>query len=186
MNCPKCGSKLQRNFCMRCGYMLNGNQIKSAIDNYQVSDFQRYFGNAYENVIYNKNKLLIFFLGPLYFSYRGVFWLGLLLIPFDILLCYLATFLSIETPNFIVNVFFAPINLFWGCLFIERVFYVSLANVVYLKIAKKRINKIKTKYPDNYDELLSKNVISDILKPILTILFYVCLIIIIFLIYINR
>ena len=74
MKCPKCGKKMTKDFCMFCGYMLNGNYIHKT--NYKVNDLAKALGDDYDKVIRNENKFLIFFLGPLYFAYRNYFFLG--------------------------------------------------------------------------------------------------------------
>lgn len=82
MKFPKCDKKITRDFCMSCGYMLNGNYITK--NNFKISILEKEFGNEYNKIVRNHNKWIVFLLGPIYFAYRNYFFLGLILEIFNI------------------------------------------------------------------------------------------------------
>ena len=145
MNCPKCGKPLHKDFCMHCGYMLNGNIIDTK-KKIEASKLEKYLGNDYEAIIHNENTKIIFFLGPLYFSYHNYFFLGTILSFFDTYIILKSriiaqTFLNTNIINFYLN-FDIPIMII--TFLISRLFYIMTANGIYLKLLNRKIAKKST------------------------------------------
>ena len=151
MNCSKCGGKIVDGCCIKCGYMVNGNKIKSTSEdkNYELKIFNKNF----DKICMNKNLLLIALLGPLYFSYMGHFFLGTILVIFDIVY-----FIASNMFTSILNmVFFNMLSVTLLKIFIvvfNRLLYIIFANKICLLLDKLKIKKIKKKYKENYIEKL--------------------------------
>lgn len=151
MNCPKCNSKLVDGCCIKCGYLNNGNQIENK--NIDKNEDLKIFNKDFDRINLNKNLLLVFILGPLYFSYMGYFFLGTILGILDYLLFY-----------YVMNNIDTSISLLFGTLpfgllyiFINKLFYVVFANYTCLLIDKIKVKIIKNKYKENYKEKLKEH-----------------------------
>ncbi|MDD5887889.1 MAG: hypothetical protein PUC82_00110 [bacterium] len=148
MNCPNCNKKMEKNFCMHCGYMLNGNFINRSKSEIVASDLELYLGKKFDIINRNINTPVIFFLGPLYFCFNKLVLLGVIAFILDILYYILNYFLTkLLAPSLM------PASIFLSFILV-RLFYVTCANLIYMKICKIKINKIKKKNPDNYRNLL--------------------------------
>lgn len=166
MKCPKCGKIMSKDFCMFCGYMLNGNYIRKK--HYSASDLSKALGSEYDTVIRNENTGMIFLLGPLYFAYRNYFFLGFVL-EFINLFSYFVLYIfhhffrfnySSEVPNvifWIVLIFYFIINKFFWILF---------SNPIYVFFLKKKIKKIIKNHKDNKDDYIRNVKNRNIYKPI--------------------
>ena len=86
MKCIKCNGKIVDGCCVRCGYLENGNQIKTKVKD--KNEDLKLFNKDFYIINQNKNLLLVFILGPLYFSYRGYFFIGTILGIIDYLIFY--------------------------------------------------------------------------------------------------
>lgn len=139
MKCPKCGFKMKDNYCMHCGYMKNGNTISNKESNPSASDLEIYLGDKFDTLYYNENTFLIFILGPLYFCYQSYILLGFLCLILDLVLYYLVMITSFCYSGLKL------IGLFFGL----RVLYMTVSNMICLKLYERRINKLKKKDPVN-------------------------------------
>ena len=145
VNCPNCNMPLHDNFCMHCGYMTNGVYIgEKEVES--ISDIEMYLGERYDKINRNQNSLLVFFLGPLYFSFNKFVLFGSLCFIFDILFCSLALFLFDKRP--VMALFFS--------FFTLRILYAAIANTIYLWLLKFRVSFIKNIYKDKYIDELRK------------------------------
>ena len=169
MRCPKCGKNMNKDFCMFCGYMLNGNYIHKT--NYEVNDLAKALGNDYDKVIRNENVGFIFLLGPLYFAYRNYFFLGFILEFINLFSYYI---LYILQYTFRLGYGEIPNVLFYFILFlyfiINKSFWMIFSNPMYKFLINKKINKIKSKYKENIDNYIINIKIRNIYKPIFAII----------------
>lgn len=171
MMCPKCNFKLVDGCCVKCGYLSNGNQVKNV--DIDKNEALKLYNKNFEDIVRNKNLILITLLGPLYFSYMGYFFIGTILGIID-------TLVFINIPH-IYNLIFNTNNLFTITspsiqiyIIINRLMYILFANYICLLIDKIKVNYIKKKYKENYKYKL-KNYKHRKLYLLLTILIYVVL-----------
>lgn len=148
MKCPKCGKPIKQKanksfYCLYCGYMENGNTITKTKKNISASDLEIYLGDRFDKVYRNENMFTIFLFGPFYFCFNRLLFLGVFCAIINVLFYY-----------FCITTFtFSPFKLL--LLFIVvRIFYMTCANMIYMKVYSKKIEKIKLKNPDNYLEIL--------------------------------
>jgi len=149
MNGPKCNGKIVDGCCVNCGYLENGNQIKNK--NIDKNEDLRLFNKDFDTIITNKNLLLIFILGPLYFSYRGYFFLGTILGIID----YLVFYYSMNLFNILVLIF-GGFQVAIICFFINRLIYIIFSNYICVLIDKFKIRRLKKKYKENYKNKLKE------------------------------
>lgn len=174
MICPKCGKKMKKDqsnhFCIFCGYLENGNIVCKNKEELPASDLEIYFGKYYDQFYRNQNTALIFFLGPLYFCYLRHFFMSLVLIPINFLFYFFCFFCF---PQF-------PIITFPVSFLILRIFYMTISNMIYLKLTQRKLDKQKKKDPANYHQFLltHKIPITSFLQPVIVILLllllYIC------------
>ena len=159
--CPKCGFYMKENYCVKCGY-YEGASV-SNIDRYEkkTNDLELLLKDEYQKIIYNKNLLLIFLLGPLYFCYYNCFLLGFLLIFVEFILICIFGMLCEGSLLVILLI-----------LFVNRMICVVWANDFIKKILTNRIIKIKKKYPNNYQEMLFSIKPKSFLKILESIFIY--------------
>lgn len=148
MKCPKCGRKMihdqKHTFCLFCGYMDDGTIIKGKSEESKVSDVEIYLGKKYDKIYRNDTNLIIFLLGPFYFCYLKHLFLGVFCFFLNILIYY---FVGSFTYQYRFLFFIATF------LFL-RVIYMTIANMIYLKLCDRKMKKIKLTSSDNYlDEL---------------------------------
>lgn len=151
MNCPKCNGKIIDNCCVKCGYLTNGNKIENReIDkNYEL----KLFNKDFDIINRNKNLFLVFILGPLYFSYRGYFFLGTVLTLIDFLyFFYSSSFISILLS--LKGIWYSNVIAIIITIIFSRLFYIIFSNAICLLIDKYKIKKIKNKYKCNYIDKL--------------------------------
>lgn len=143
-NCPKCGRPMHSFWCLHCGYMVNGEIITKESKNPNASDLEIYLGERFDVVCYNENKLFVFLLGPFYFCFNKLGWLGISCAIVDYLLYALAYyFLGISFKFLLVFLFI-------------RLVYVTVANMTYMAVMRKKLEKVREKNPDNCLEILRK------------------------------
>lgn len=168
MNCSKCNGKIVDGCCVNCGYLENGNKIqKKEIDK---NEDLKLFNKDFDTIVQNKNLLLIFILGPLYFSYRGYFLIGTILGIIDYLLLYY----SMNSLDILIMIF-GSFQIFALYLFINRLIYIIFSNYICILIDKIKIKRIKTKYKENYKEKL-KSYKHSKYYLLLTLLVYIIII----------
>ena len=176
MKCDKCGGQIIDGCCIKCGYLENGNkiEIKESCKNEDLKLFNKDFSIISEN----KNLLLVFILGPLYFSYRGYFFIATILGILDYLLFY-------YSMNSIPYIILLISNSFIGVLyfFINRLIYIIFSNYICILIDKLKIKRIKKKYKENYKQKLKEYKHN---KYYLLITFVIYLILILMFVIIKR
>lgn len=146
MKCLKCNSQIIDGCCIKCGYLENGNQINyKEIDRYEDL---KLFNKNFDKINQNKNLLLIFILGPLYFSYMGYFFLGTVMGLIDYFLLY-------YTMNNILWIF-GNSSLTIIYFLVDRLIYIVLSNQICILIDKIKIKLIKRKYKENYKDKLKE------------------------------
>lgn len=108
IRCPNCNRVLNKDWCIHCGYMTNGEFVQQNPIN-SISDVEIYLGDRYEKINRNKNTFFIFILGPLYFCYSRFILCGLLFVSLEILIFYLLNILfgSIFIRPFLIFLLFA-------------------------------------------------------------------------------
>jgi len=150
MNCPKCNSKLVNGCCIKCGYLSNGNQIENK--NIDKNEDLKLFNKDFDKLNLNKNLLLVFILGSLYFSYMGYFFLGTILG----ILNYFLFYFVMNNIEISISIFGTlPVGILY--FFINRLLYIIVANYICLQIDKVKIKIIKTRYKDQYKEKLNSH-----------------------------
>lgn len=149
MKCPNCGRNMvqdhQHTFCLFCGYMDQGVQIKRNTE-IPASDVEIYLGQHYDDIYRNRTNYIIFFLGPFYFCYRKYILLGVCFFFLDLIL-YSFSLLCFPEYSFFVLCF---------VFFILRIAYMSCANILILKLAEKKVRRIRKKYGEQYLEELRR------------------------------
>lgn len=148
MYCNKCGSKVrdEAKFCTECGSPIINNQDKynynyNTTNNVSDEDLiKEYIGNNYDDFINTKFSIPTFFLGIYYFLYRKM-WL------------YTILTILIAIASFILTFVFE----LWYLLFIPTIYMIFMSikfNELYLNIAKKKVEKIKSNNPDKTNQEL--------------------------------
>ena len=147
MNCSKCNGKIVDGCCIKCGHLDNGNNIqKKEVDK---NEDLKLFNKDFDIIAQNKNLLLIFMLGPLYFSYRGYFIIGTILGIIDYLMLY-----YIMNLSEILIIIFGSFQILMLYLSINRLIYIIFSNYLCIIIDKIKIKRIKKKYNKKYKEKL--------------------------------
>lgn len=179
MNCPKCGKSNFKDYCIVCGYMKNGNYIgKTKSEN---SDLEIMLGYEYDDIIHNTNNLKVFLLGGLYFCYRNCFFVGFFLEILNILFVYFNAYIGsfIDLGSFNFSDFFFLLS-----IIIEKTFWVMFANQLYIKCAKRKLNRWKKKYSlDEYKMKIANQNIKKFLLPVFAVLLYIFILFIVVIIY---
>ena len=170
--CPKCGFTLTKNYgtkpyCVKCGYTENVFLYDMSKYNSKESDLELFFKDEQERYIHNQNTLLIFILGPLFFSYSGFFWLGMILTFFSLRIGFLIYY----NLGFIV---------FFSIFLFVRFFYMTFLNTIILLLIKFKIHFLKKHYK-NYKELISKHKQTSVIYVFLAFIMAILLSIIIYL-----
>lgn len=152
MKCPNCGKKILKDaahqFCIHCGYLDDGKQIHTRDEKRRLSDLEIYLGDDFDKIYRNDTSLACFLLGPFYFCYRHYLLLGVLSFLGEILFWrfWLWCFPRYSFLSFIF------------AFFMSRVFFMTVSNMIYLRLCERKIKRIKKKYGDNYlDELRKFN-----------------------------
>lgn len=172
MICPNCNSIMKKSYCYKCGYMKNGNNIKTEDNENQFDQIKVYTGDEYDKILRNESKLIIFILGPLYFSYRKLFLTGII---FSLLDIFIGLFFAYIFQN-------GPIYFYFPIL-VNRIFYISFANLIYLEIVKFKLNRLARRNIKKYYMKLQYHSPKSIMLPILTILLFISIILISLFIY---
>lgn len=170
MNCPKCNAKIRNNCCVGCGYMTNGNYVRINSSTINHKDL-RIYNDSFEEMTRNEKKFITFILGSFYFSYRNHFLIGILISTFDILfLCFIFEwFMDFFAPSDLLMLYLVYIYILLYII-INRIFYMTFANMVCLKLDELRLKRLKSKHK-NYEELISRHEDKSIFKLLLNLIF---------------
>jgi len=158
--CPKCKIKCKKNYCMRCGLMLDNNsytQIKLKTE--ENDNLKKYVGKNFDKLFLKTRNYACGIFGPFYFLYRKCILLGFIFLVLELLILRIYYYFSF----FIILTF----------LIIRFIFYSVIFNQYY-------VFKIKKKYEKLSSKIIEKNNTS-IVYPAVGLLF--CTIIIY--VYIN-
>ena len=141
MNCPYCGEKVDSNkeFCLKCGNRLINHNITT---NYEVSDtkeIETFIDKNVHKIKPNRISLPSFFFGSLYYLYRKMYVLGILLILLSL--------------SFTISFNYIPddYKIYVGCAYSLFCFVINIVllikfNSIYINHANRKISKIKNKY----------------------------------------
>ena len=175
MKCPNCNIEMNNGICLKCGYMSNGNYIEQykKTDKYTAI---RMYNEDYDIMNYNSSKLLTFFLGPFYFSYRNHLLIGFLISIIDLLMFLLYININ-DSLNYLGSIFsvFAYFNTVFYPI-INRAFYIGFSNTICIFIDKCMVKKLMLK--SNYIDKLIKHKSKSFLKLFIHILLFIVVIII--------
>lgn len=170
MNCKKCNGKIIDGCCTKCGYLNSGNKIIS--NETDKNEDLKLFNKDFNIISENKNLLLVFLLGPIYFSYRGYFFLGTILGIVDYLIFYYIMN-ALDVFVFILGGFGFAV----AYILINRVLYIIFSNYLCILIDKFKVKRIKKKYKENYKNEL-KYYKHNKWYLLITIIIYIILILI--------
>lgn len=149
MNCPNCGKTIKKNYCMFCGYMLDTGNFIDKNKKGEVTPLETYLGYNYDKIVRNKNWISTLLLGPLYIAVKGFMIQGGLLFLFDFFLFYLF---------FTLNNYFPLPGLYLILDFLliltNRIIWMTIDNMIYVKLLENKLNIIKESNPDNYKEII--------------------------------
>ena len=160
--CPKCNFFLTNGYCVRCGYYNNNTYLNKYSTH--VSDIEIFLKDSYKKIKYNENQLIIFVLGPLYFSIFKFYILGFLLFIIEFIACFL-----FHNKLFFLGFGMYPIILFY---FISRFLYLLFANSFLLKLVQLKLNLIKIK-KTNYKEFICDYKEVSFFSVFITIIFVI-------------
>ena len=175
MNCPYCGEKVDSNkeFCLKCGNRIIDHNITT---NYEISDtkeLETFIDKNINKIKPNRISLPSFFFGSLYYLYRKMYSLGILLI--------------ILSLSFSIGIYYIPddYKIYVGCAYLVLSFVINIVllikfNSIYINHANRKINKIKTKYKnESRFEIMerikyagSTNLLAPVLAIIITSVIY--------------
>ncbi|MDO5002742.1 MAG: hypothetical protein Q4E39_00740 [bacterium] len=179
MKCPNCGKMMKREFCMFCGYMINGNYIHNTES--AISDLELYLGEEYSKIIRNQNYFITFIFGPLYLCFRGFFFTGFILEIFN---CFFLLFIT-TIGGYLELAFFNLAYVFFVIGFIlSKMTWMTINNIIYIKLIERKIKKIKNENGKNYIKVLqNKKATKNIFLPFLAIILYIIILLLIIILY---
>lgn len=161
-------------FCIKCGYMENGNYIEQFKKEEKYTDIRIYNEN-FDEMNTNQKRYLNFLLGPFYFSYRNHIITGFIIGIIEFLI-YIFEMILTSALTSIGNIF--TLIAFFNIIFyivINRILYMGFSNAICLFIDKHKIMKIKRKN-NNYIDKLIKHKSTSIIFILMHILLYAILI----------
>lgn len=175
MVCKNCGQKMNRDFCIFCGYMKNGSFIQKE-GKETLEDLEIYLEEDYQKILRNETYFATFLLGPLYLCYRKFFLTGFLLEILNaflyLVLIHVASYLG---PFYLLTII--------SYFFLEKFVWMTIDNIIYLHLLEKKLKKIKEQYKESYKEKIYKIEKKSILSFIIAILLYLLIIVTIIIIY---
>lgn len=179
MKCPKCGKENKKDFCMFCGYIPDKDTYIDKNKRGETTLLETYLGDNYDKIVRNKNWLPRLLFGPLYIFIKGFYIEGSLLYFLDLFLFY---FCFTFNNYFPLPGFSSILNLL--LIIANRVIWMALDNIIYIKLLENKLERIKIKYPDNYNEKIDslEKKHSDFASFFFMVCFFTIIIIIIYLI----
>lgn len=160
MICPRCNAKCKKNYCMRCGIMIeNGNVEQIKTESIYDERLQNFIGKNYEEIMLRPTNYAAGIFGPFYFLYRKCLLIGILLfIAENILFLFLYNYIT----SFVAMLL----------LVFRFIFYSTSGNQIYLFWCKKKLKKISKE-----KSYLKKSSVS-IVFPFIVLAIYVVLIVV--------
>ncbi len=172
MNCPKCGKKINKNYCMFCGYMIDKDVFIDKNKTGEPTILEKFFGDEYDKEIRRGHTFFNFIFGPFYLLLRGMPLVGLLLTLCDLFLFYIVFMLVSYFP---LPDFGRLINLMY--ILFNRFLWVSLDKIIYKSLLEKKLLKIAEKHPDDYMNYFEKMSITkfNLLSTFILFIVILCL-----------
>lgn len=135
MICPNCKTKNDKNYCIKCGYLKNGN-IEMQILYNKASEFTKtkeklrtYIGKDSYKILSNRLNGYALIFGPLYYLYRNCYKLGTLNL---IVFTYITTILLKHDQRILLTF-----------LILNSLLNYMTFNSIYIKICTKELTKTK-------------------------------------------
>ena len=147
MNCPKCGKTSKSDFCIYSGYKEDGTYIKNKPA--EETLLELYFDEDFEKFSFNKNWILSFLLGPLFFIRYKVILPGILFTIIDSLCNFFILEISTMT---LTSGFTILVRLFY--FIFERLLWCTMNNILLTYFIEKKLERIKIENPDNYKSII--------------------------------
>lgn len=171
MICPKCGTENKGNCCIRCGTMLNGNDIIQIKDTRVVGnsihdDLVLFIGDKAELILNKKINIFAAIFLILWFVYRKSYLLATILLLIQALIVLSISLLIPKIPIYIVFIIFS-------------LFYLFFANTLYIADASRKIRNIKRKNTAYFNKLRKKGGTS-IIGIVLFNIVFIALIVLLF------
>lgn len=144
MNCPYCGELINNNetFCPKCGNRLINHSITSNIEISDTKELDTFIDKNTNKIKSKRISLPSFFLGSLYYLYRKMYLLGILILSLSI--------------AYSVSIYFIPddYKLYVSIIYLVFTILINLViaikfNSIYIAHANKKISKIKNKYKNS-------------------------------------
>lgn len=156
MYCKNCGMKMHKNFCTHCGLMDNGIFIdtKKPI---KYKNTEYYLGKDFDKITRNENWFIAGLLGPTYIICRGFILEGLLLMVIDTLITIF--FMLFNNVALILSIVWLIDCIY---IFINRVVWATIANLIYLNLLERKCIKLKKKHPNDYKDICRKKYNRDL------------------------
>ena len=144
MNCPYCGELINNNetFCPKCGNRLTSYTITSNIELSDTKEIDAYIDKNINKLKSNRISLPSFFLGSLYYLYRKMYLLAILVLSLSI--------------AYSVGIYYIPddYKLYVSLIYLVFSIIINIViaikfNSLYITHANKKISKIKNKYKNS-------------------------------------
>ncbi len=169
MNCSYCGELINNNetFCPKCGNRLINHSITSNIEISDTKELDTYIDKNINKIKSKRISLPSFFLGSLYYLYRKMYLLGILILSLSI--------------AYSVGIYFIPddYKLYVSIIYLVFSILINLViaikfNSIYITHANKKISKIKNKYKNSTRfevmERIKYSGSANLLAPILALI----------------
>ena len=169
MNCPYCGELINNNetFCPKCGNRLINHSITSNIEISDTKELDTFIDKNTNKIKSKRISLPSFFLGSLYYLYRKMYLLGILILSLSI--------------AYSVSIYFIPddYKLYVSIIYLVFTILINLViaikfNSIYIAHANKKISKIKNKYKNSTRFEVMERIkyagSTNLLAPILAIM----------------
>ena len=171
MLCPRCNIELENGICLKCGFAESGENIERFKKNDKYTDI-RLYNDDFEEMNTNQYKIINFFMGPLYFSFRNHLIVGTIIS----LLAFLVLKFEIALTNYFLSIgTLCTLLAFFNVTFyavINRALYMAFSNSICIALDKIKIKRIKSKYEDPIPVLVNHNS-KSILTLLIQILIYI-------------
>lgn len=169
MNCPYCGELINNNetFCPKCGNRLINHSITSNIEISDTKELDTFIDKNIGKLKSKRISLPSFFLGSLYYLYRKMYLLGILILSLSI--------------AYSVGIYYVPddYKLYVSIIYLVFSILINLViaikfNSIYIARANKKISKIKNKYKNSTRFEVMERIkyagSTNLLAPILAIM----------------
>ena len=168
MNCPYCGEIINNEtFCPKCGNRLINHSIISNIEISDTKELDTFIDKNINKLKSKKISLPSFFLGSLYYLYRKMYLLAILVLSLSI--------------AYSVGIYFIPddYKLYVSLIYLVFSIIINIViaikfNSLYITHANKKIGKIKNKYKDSTRfevmERIKYTGSTNLLSPILALI----------------